>query len=464
MSRFLAVLLVLSAAPAAAQPQRYELGQRLKAFEAAWERYDAPAARDRALAELPKVTKQFFAFQFGEAGRTLDTAAFTLTTDVGPSAARQWVWSLHAVPETRLVDATAKELTVTIQPFYPVKGDLPKGLELQLWFTSKDVVKVKPEKFPLAVKVPLPPAGEFRGLDRKLYFLADGAKELRPTAIGISQVADLKDRLAALKKTADGWESLDTIEKATVRDRGRLLTQLAEGETLDTDLPAADLLANAETMLDGKPFFTPAKHGQFWLSVPLGGKKSVACRAYVPKGLTKEKTVPVVFALHGAGVGANTFFEAYGAGRIVKECEKRGWMLVAPEGGLGFDSPPVAAVLEKLAERYPLDAKRVFLVGHSMGAGQALALAATGKFAAVAALGGGGRVAEPAAFAELPTFVGVGDKDSLALGGARSLNKALTAANAKAVTYKEYPDVEHLVIVREALPDAFAVFDAAARK
>jgi dienelactone hydrolase len=106
----------------------------------------------------------------------------------------------------------------------------------------------------------------------------------------------------------------------------------------------------------------------------------------------------------------------------------------------------------------------VFLVGHSMGAGQALALAANGKFAAVAALGGGGRLSKPAAFAELPTFVGVGDKDSLALAGARALNKALTAANAKAVTYKEYPGVEHLVIVREALPDAFAVFDKVAGK
>ena len=38
------------------------------------------------------------------------------------------------------------------------------------------------------------------------------------------------------------------------------------------------------------------------------------------------------------------------------------------------------------------------------------------------------------------------------------------AGGAKAVTYKEYPGVEHLVVVREALPDAFAVFDAAAGK
>jgi hypothetical protein len=40
------------------------------------------------------------------------------------------------------------------------------------------------------------------------------------------------------------------------------------------------------------------------------------------------------------------------------------------------------------------------------------------------------------------------------------LNEALTAA--KNLTYKEYPNVEHMVIVREALPDVFALFDRAA--
>jgi hypothetical protein len=462
MPRFLAVaFLVLSAVPTGAQPERYELGRRLRGFEAAWEKYDAPLARDRALAGLPKITTQFFAGQLGEAGRTLDLAAYALTTDILPSNGRQFLWSLYATPETRVVDASAKELTVTIQPFYAVKGDMPKGLELQLWFTNKDVVKVKPEKFPLTVKVPLPPPGEFRGLDRRLYFLADGAKELRPAAIGVSQVADLQKRLDALAKVAEGWESLDTIERATARDRAKLLAGLARGEVSDTDLPAASLLENAEAMLDGKPFFTAAKSGQFWLSVPLGGKKTAACRVFVPKGLTKEKPVPMVVALHGAGVGANAYFEAYGAGRIVKECADRGWVLIAPECGLGVTTPPVAVIIEKLRERYPLDAKRVFLVGHSMGAGQALSLAATGKFAAVAALGGGGKVAKPEAFAELPVFVGVGDKDALALTASRALQKSL--AGVKRLTYKEYEGVEHLVIVREALPDAFAVFDAAAK-
>ena len=61
------------------------------------------------------------------------------------------------------------------------------------------------------------------------------------------------------------------------------------------------------------------------------------------------------------------------------------------------------------------------------------------------------------AFDGLPVFVGVGDKD-FALKTAKNLNTALDKAKAK-VTFKEYPDVEHLVIVREALGDVFDGWD-----
>jgi predicted peptidase len=186
-------------------------------------------------------------------------------------------------------------------------------------------------------------------------------------------------------------------------------------------------------------------------------------RLFVPRGLDANKPVPIVVALHGAGGSENLFFEGYGGGRIVTECRKRGWLLVAPRGGLGLGGPPpVPALLDQLAKRYPLDPKRVFLVGHSMGAMQTIDLIQKhpGKFAAAAALGGGGTVRDAKAFAELPLFVGVGEKDTVALTMSRALNKAL--AGAKKLTYTEYPRIEHMVIVREALPDVFELFDTVA--
>ena len=460
------------ATPAVAQPPkaaelpalRYELGQRLKRFEAAWEKHDT-AGRRRAVGHVERLTQQFFSFQFGEAGRSLDLAGFALATDDEPALTRQWAWSLYAVPETRVVDGKATELAVTINSLYTPKGDVPKGLEVQLWFTDKQITTIKPAKFPHTVKVPLPPLGEFTGLDRKLYFMVESGKEIRRTAIGVSQVANLDARLAALNKAVAAWAAIDTIEKATARDRAELLADLAGGTVPETDLPAADLLANAETMLDGKPFYTAAKPGQFWLTVPTDAKRSTPVRVFVPKGLDANKPVPVVVALHGAGGSENLFFEGYGAGAIVTECQKRGWVLVAPRSGLDFTgAPPVAAILDQLATRYPLDPKRTFVVGHSMGAMQTIELVQKhpDRFAAAAALGGGGTVRDAKAFAALPLFVGVGEKD-FALAGARSLNKALTAGGAKRVTYKEYPDLEHLLVVRESLADVFALFDEQAK-
>lgn len=488
MRAILGTAIVLALAPRAhAQPKldpadlpamRYELGQRLKRFEAAWEKHESEAGRARALGHVQKLTQQFFAFQFGEAGRSLDRATFALGTGDAPSNSREWAWSLYAVPETRVVDGSAKELTVTIKPFYPPKGDMPKGLEVQLWFVDKQVTTLKPDKFPLTVKVPLPPLGESKGLDRKLYFLVEVAKEVRHTAVGVSQIADAKSRIEALKKAVPESKA-DGIEKATARDRAELLADLLDKTVPETDLPAADLLANAETMLDGTVFFTAAKPGQFWLTVPTG-KGTTAARLFVPRGLAgggvgepagsspnkeEKKPVPIVVALHGAGGSENLFFEGYGAGHIVTECRKRGWLLVATRSGLAFGSgPPIPALLDELAKRYPLDPKRVFVVGHSMGAMQTVDLVQKhpGRFAAAAALGGGGTVRDPKAFATLPVFIGVGEKDGLALAGARGLHKTLSPG-AKNLTYKEYPLIEHMVIVREALPDVFAVFDAAVK-
>ncbi len=448
--------------PADLPAMRYELGQRLKRFEAAWEKHENTSARERSLTHVEKLTQQFFAFQFGEAGRGLDLATFALGSEDEPSASRQWAWSLYAVPESRVIDGNAKELTVTVKQLYAVKGDKPKGLEVQLWFNDKQVTTLKPDKFPFTVKVPVPPLGEFKGLDRKLYLLVEAGKEVRHTAIGVSQVADLKPRLAALKKTVTGWDAVDSIEKATARERSELLADLADGTVPETDFPAADLLANAETMLDGKPFFTAIKSGQFWMSVPTGPKKAIATRVFVPRGLDEKKPVPVVVALHGAGGSENLFFEGYGAGQIVTECRKRGWLLVAPRSGLAFGTaPPVPVILDELAKRYPLDLKRVFVVGHSMGAMQTIELVQKypGKVSAAAALGGGGTVRDAKALAELPLFVGVGEKDGIALAGARGLNKALVAGGAKKLTFKEYPHVEHMAIVRVALPDVFELFD-----
>jgi predicted esterase len=467
MPRRLLVTFVLLAVTsrADAQAERYELGHRLKAFEAAWDAQPDAAARKRALAGVTKVTQQFFSFQFGEAGRTLDDARFALASDQPPADAVRWATALYPDVPKRLIDGSTN-LTVNLKAFYAVKGKQPDGLTVRFALGTGKPIAITPGKLPEKVSVPLPPAGDVKRRDDlalTMEVLIDG-KAVVSRAVGVSVLDGVGDPLP--KELTPG------LEAASVADRMTLLKDLANGTIQETDVPAAKRWAEAAEMARllkaGKPYFTADRPGDHWVTVPTGPKDATACRLFAPKGLDPKKPVPLVVAMHGAGGSENLFFEGYGAGHIVKLCEKRGWLLVAPRAGLGFGlggPVPVGEIVDKLAERYPVDPKAVFVVGHSMGAAGTIEAVQKypGKFAGVAALGGGGRVRDAKPFAELPVFVGVGDKD-FARRQAQTLHKALTDGGATKATLKEYPDVEHLVIVREALGDVFALFDGLAKR
>lgn len=480
MRRLASLFFVAVVGTAVAQPERYELGQRLKAFEAAWDKQPDAAARKRAVAGVGKVTTQFFSFQFGEAGRTLDDARFTLESDKPPSDAVKWATALYPDVPRRLIVGT-DDLTVNLKAFYTMKGKRPDGLTVRfmvgggkkLTANNAKPVTVKIDKLPTEVKVPV--SKEAHGYDATLtmeVLLAD--KVLLTRTLGVSVFNDL-----FLSKDSEDWVLMrakegESLETHSYRERKKLLIDLSNGTIPETDVQAWERYGEMGEMTDlfkdlSEPkYYTAKRSGDHWVTVPTGEKDLTPCRLFVPKGLDAKKPVPLVVALHGAGGSENLFFEGYGAGHIVKLCEKRGWLLVSPRAGLGFGlggSVPVGEIIDKLAERYPIDAKKVFIVGHSMGAAMTIDAVQKypGKFAAAATLGGGGRVRKPEAFAEIPLFVGIGEQD-FALRNAKALHKTLIDAQAKNVTYKEYPDVEHLLIVREALGDVFDLFDRLSKR
>jgi pimeloyl-ACP methyl ester carboxylesterase len=227
-------------------------------------------------------------------------------------------------------------------------------------------------------------------------------------------------------------KSPPSLESESARDRITLLKDLAAETVPESDVPAAKRCGEAKEMLkllaDGKPYFTFDRPGDHWVTVPTGekGKTLTRCRLFVPEKLDAKKPVPLVLALHGAGGSENLFFEGYGAGHIVKLCKDRGWLLVAPGSGLGFGltpTPPFGDIIDELAKRYPVDAKRIYIVGHSMGASMTVDAIQKnpGKFAAAACLGGAGSIRKAEAFDGLPLFVGVGDKD-FALKSSKALH------------------------------------------
>ena len=440
-------------APLSAQVSRYELGRRVVRAELAYESAK-DAAKQASTKPFDEAVRAFLRLNLGRAADKLDEAYHTLKGD--PAASNERKIIDHYFPTSpRLIDAKAEALVVTMRATRKLpKKKLPIGITISVRIGDE-----KPVTADLAesVEIRLPLAGLKFGTFNLRTSLAVDGKEVVTWEYPVTLVENLTPRLMALKKGAA--TKARTIEQLTLADHLDKLDELAAGEPTETDLHALDLLDEAETLAtaihDGKRFDAPNRVGQFWLSLP---DPDIKLRVQLPK---VEGKVPLLIALHGAGGSENLFFEGYGNGCIAKECAKRNWAMVAPRLGFG-GGPNLPQLIDALAERYPaIDPKRVYIVGHSMGAAAAISALERSpeRFLGVAALGGGGYLPKNAKIAAVPVFVGVG-KDDFALSMARKLVKDLTAAGVSKLMAKEYDDIEHLLIVRAAVADLFAFFES----
>lgn len=464
-SHLLALFLVAAVAPCVnAQSERYELAARLKAFEAEWEKQTNKDARKRAVKVLPDMTSQFLRLQLGKNCKALDDARFALMNDKPQSDVVVWATSLHPEVEKRYV--TGDRVEVDVKQLYKVKATQPKGVSIRAGFDGKTWTTAEVDKLPVTLGVPLPENFKWPiDLTLTVEVVSDG-KVLASRTVGVSAFDKMSGQMMALMRNAPAITHPVPLVSETCKGLVALLNDFQDGTVPESDVPVATLYSHLFEHFSRQDVvaFGPDTPGDHRISVPTGeqGKIVTPCRLFVPEKLNPKTPVPLVVAMHGAGGSENMFFEGYGNGHIVKLCKERGWLLVSPRAGIGFGltpAPLVGDIVDELAKWYPVDAKRVFILGHSMGSSMAFDAVqrSPGKFAAVACLGGGGSVRKAEVFAELPVFIGVGDKD-FAVKTAKGLQANLEKAKAKNVTFKEYPDVEHLVIVREALGDVFDLF------
>ena len=451
----------------AAQVDRYELGQRLRAFERRLAVESDEARRKAAFAEMDRAVQAFFQMDMGAVAKAIYSADCALAARQ-PSVAEQYAASLQWSLAARLVAVGDGELKGKLSLAYKIDAEDYEPGQLSLVVhvpesahrRGKQIVVIPVPEVP--VKTSLPLDGLVPGDHVLNWVVLQGDKVLVRRDQPLSVVEDRDERLAKLVTFAKAAKAQApaTIESQTLYALTRMLQVMTRRRAGETILPGAQLLSEAEQLLawfgkkSGQPFYGTHRAGSFRLRVPVGDRVA-ALRIYVPE---VEQKTPLVIALHGAGGSENLFFDGYGDGRVVTLARERGWMVVAPR--LGFGSIDCAALVDVLATRFPVDTDRVVVVGHSMGAMQAVANAvrAPQRYRAVAALGGGGRVGRNSQLEELPFFVGVGTED-FALSGAKSLHGALQRAGASS-TLREYADVEHLAIVQVALGDVFEFFQA----
>ena len=454
-------IVALLASALTAQASRYELGRRTRAMEQALEAA-APALRPRATPHLQSAVQAFFGMNLGRAAAALDAARQALAVEAVPPAVL-WAESLAFAPSSRCVDAATPALAIECAPAYAFEGERV-ALRARLALLAEDGQRMAaPVEGEVSVEgaaqLSLPLAGAAPGDHWLRAELFVGEVCVARSRVRVSLVPELAARLTAATPKDDG--AVLDVARATWRSLHRQVERAAQGDVPETDLPFARWLDEVEAIaaaLAAGRVSSPAKSGELWFAAP-AGRRSVPVRVWAPEA--KGEPRPVVLVLHGAGGSENMFFDAYGAGKVVALAQARGWLVAAP-GNVGG---AVGEVLDALAAHFPIDRARVFVIGHSMGAQHAIA-AATGRdfarYAATAALGGGGRVGAKTDLAARPFFVAAGDRD-FGLGGARALQRALQGREA-VVTYKEYADTEHLAIVQVALADVFAWFDELARR
>ncbi len=114
-------------------------------------------------------------------------------------------------------------------------------------------------------------------------------------------------------------------------------------------------------------------------------------QVYTPVSYDASKSYPLVLVLHHSTGRGVDMIE-----RWKEMADKKGYVIVAPDSkeaavwGIPEEAPHVLAVLDAVKNGYPIEAKRVYVMGFSAGATFAYYFALTEPdiFAAAAALGG----------------------------------------------------------------------------
>lgn len=472
-----------------AQDLRYELGARLRLFERDFERLKTPEERSIALAPLKDSVQKFFAMQLKNAAQDLDRARVAIYQPVAGRDQFARSINLQLLCSARLLDPRTQSLECRLLPLYgtPDWDGLAIHWQLRSVGASDQAAPVLSGSQPLTNQSPITysidlsqvPMGDYRltvlvseqGGDQDVSSsrVRTQAVPLIERIVSLSQDATARidqliaqiDQLASNPNNNVG--SKESTHLSSLQGNARMLKRILANESLETDFPASSLLefceAGLERLRRGQPVVGAKQVGEFWVVTGSeSGKKWLRVRA--PEAAASGKPLPLVLALHGAGGSENMFFDTYGDGKIVRLAHQRQWLLVAPRAGFGYSGFQLDALVDSIDQLYPVDREAVFVVGHSMGAGGAIALTASAerKPTAVAALGGGRAASQPELLKSVPFFVAAGS-DDFGRPGAQALAESLSAAGGEA-SYRDYANVEHLAIVQVALDDVFRFFDS----
>ena len=164
-----------------------------------------------------------------------------------------------------------------------------------------------------------------------------------------------------------------------------------------------------------------------------------------------DKLYPLVIYLHGKGLDVMTPSEPWNGATFSEKGNhrKRPCLIISPQaptdGWNGAKANGVFSIAKELMANFPIDPKRVYITGHSMGSFGTFNLIAMQPefFAAGVAVAGGTSPNKASKLKDVPIWAFHGDADDVVkVDSSRRIVDALKAINAK-IKYTEIPGGDH---------------------
>lgn len=358
----------------------------------------------------------------------------------------------HAVP------APGASIQLTLTPLYPTVRPLTAPMSLAVYLRQPgatpgaplvDPVEIDPSKLPITVAALLPSG--VTGNYELLVRLRSEKLNLPGRSVPI-QIVSLGDSVEALNKR------LRKTANPTAEYAVALYERADQGAILPHRIDFAREFLRANSILNAvgagrDPFAGQTGDIRKAYRSPVD-ETLQPYRLFIPSAYDGSQPVPLLIALHGMGGDENSMFDGY-EGRLKQEAEKRGILVAAPKGrnpASMYRDTAEKDVLDVLAEvrrDYRIDPRRIFLMGHSMGAYGTWSIAVNHPdlFTALGPVSGGGAPAGMAKIKHIPQYVVHGDNDkTVSVEQSRGMVAAAKALSAP-VTYVEVPGGSHSDIV-----------------
>lgn len=458
----------------------------------------AEAAVVKELATVDEQMREAFRLGRGGEVRRLLARGMALTAGTPFGEAEEFAQSLVARADSAFVDP-ARPLRVRLEQMFPAtiaregelgvraalheaaaftRGRVERGKKLRdLAARSGIGVGLDLIESPAALEVDVSDVanGDY---DVVIELLA-GETSLGSAAARIHLRSGLDARVASLRAAAKAAPDAMRAEVLYPLDYMRKVDVglvPSRGFDVDAELAAAEqvaqLIAAGKSPFDGKT----GNFERHYLLAEAG--EIMPYRVYVPTTYSADRALPLIVALHGLGGNEDAMLgDFYG---IPALAEKHGYLVVAPmgfriDGGYGGGGQNAAAdrrgalsetdvmqVLERMRNDYKVDASRIYLMGHSMGAIGTWRLAAKypDLWAALGPIAGTGNPESMGAMQHIPQIVVHGDNDrTVPVTGSQGMVEALRKLGGT-VEYIEVAGGGHTDIAPANMAKIFAFFDA----